>query len=1424
MASPPQPPVRRTSRLGAIPTPHAPGEAPSAGREDPAWLDRRDRTPASAKKSVGFSDRDPGPGVRWPAADGPPSRHSAASNSLGLPPPAGVAIPRRGDSRAAYTPEYHGHGANEASPARRNAASAGQHIFDRFGGAVSEQTDAVLSSNPTSHSSPEGRSQRAPASPLPDQSRWAALKPDDRAMALLAMTPYARMDVYRNESRKMVTQAICTALSQDQSSNPKLLLELDAEIRADILSYLSPAQRAVAVGGMPYDDRMKTLHQIPAEHIGPALVNLSPAEVLKTFKGLDAARRPAVFADLDSSDRTVVLAWTPSKSRMDLLLQLRAPDRAAALLSLPLKECCSTIRSMSPFHAECVLLEMSAESRSQVLSSIPERDLSRIVLGMPVDKQVDVLEGLAAQALYHAFRCIPAAAQAILFDDLSLEESAGLVGRMTSKERAALVASLPSTLKANVLRMLEPKEAAVTLRGLDKDDVVGALEEMNAKEQAEIIQCLSGKDRTAILSRMEPYERAIIMNELPLEDRMVFFRSLDVQDVAKTMSEMTPEDNLDAISNMTSSERADVFSVMNPQERSGLAMMLNPEVLASTLAEMSLNDRKDLVNTLPADEKAVVLCSMTEDVRALLVKSIMPDEFEGASIPMRPGRDGDFLDTLRNMGPEALHGTLEEMAQRDKVSLLLMLPVRERVRVLDRMKPMECADLLDCFLLEDRANTISSMSATHAALVLAEMHPYKKAILLAAVGERDRLTIMGAMTGKDMATVLSALPPADSIATLRSLGSARGAEALGHMAPEERAVTMEAMDTKDRAAILSHIEPGQAAYCLGRLTPEECAATLRLLKDDALASIANEIPAKPRGSALLACPIKFRVHVLSLIQGPALSSFMDSLDHVELTATVKSLSRSVLLPALPSLSLDSKVRVLGCVGPQDACHILEQLGSRDSGEVVARLPIESCAAILKCMNDDCVYATLTHMDRREREKILSGLSETLQMRISKILMPAQKSPAPGHQVSGSNFDEPPRQPESSVSVPLVIPVRRPASVSPPSSPSKGHSLDVEVTVNMKFNEDFDWLTADEHRKTGWSEWIRGMVCEAVKVSPRRIRLAGLQRGSVCLLLQCLPLSETPGIAESDNRSAMELALQILAFASAKDAGTKLPKFLGGALHSLSEKPWSHGTSPEKVAFVVNSSNGDISHASVQENCGVGIAFAPTADGKHLGVIGMIPGGDADRSGLIAVGDIVSSINGHHVQDIPIPKLAQRIRGPVGTRIQIGFKAQHSDSEKNIDLPRIPATMNSPWQRPASSASSNASWDPNAIMPVQLSFLSEPKTRTPQQQEAHHDWHLTPAPNGSPQARQDTSTTRSPGEGRVLRVVPSPTLKPSPQVRDPLAARHDIWGTLEQLDASIQRRNTDMRSFTDSLLKLQAESAASNKDGSNERGRSDFFYA
>jgi len=208
----------------------------------------------------------------------------------------------------------------------------------------------------------------------------------------------------------------------------------------------------------------------------------------------------------------------------------------------------------------------------------------------------------------------------------------------------------------------------------------------------------------------------------------------------------------------------------------------------------------------------------------------------------------------------------------------------------------------------------------------------------------------------------------------------------------------------------------------------------------------------------------------------------------------------------------------------------------------------------------------------------------------------------------------------------LLPVRRPIPVSTPSSPSKGHGLDVEVTVNMKFNEDFDWLTADEHRKTSWSERIMGIVCDAVKVSPRRIRMAGLRRGSVCLLLRCLPLSETPGLADSDCRSAMELGIQILAFASAKDAGTKLLQFLGGTLHSPTEKALSCGASPVGKAASTSAGPGgrdesaaeldkrarDEVREEVEQQVGLSSnALSPNAD-KGVQVDGVLGDGEEEK--------------------------------------------------------------------------------------------------------------------------------------------------------------------------------------------------------------------
>ena len=1328
------------------------------------------------------------------------------------------------------------------------------------------------------------RCQREPLSPTgsprPSTSTWAALRPDDRARALLAMTQYARLGIYRNESRTLVAQAICTAVQQDPKSNPRLLFELDPEGRAVALCQMHVADRADALAGLPYEDRLPTLNHMPAELIGSALAALPAAEVLKIFRGLDPLRRSAVFPELDVSARTAVLAWTASKSRTDLLVKLRPVDRAAALLSLPMKECCSTIRSMSPFHAECVLLEMNSSIRSEVLASIAERDLSVLLSRMPADKQMSVLDGLAPPALHHAFRCIPTAGQALIFDDLAADDRATLVARMTAKERSSLVGSLPTSLQASLLRMLDGKDAALALRSLNKDDAVAVMEELTSIEQAQIISCMSGKDRSAMLTLMEPYQRASIISQTPPEERTWIFRCLSVQDLAKTLSELTPQDNMQALCGIKSSQRAEVLSCMSASERAELALMMPSPVLASTLAEIDPADCKDVLSALPAQNRASVLMATPPALRAALLKSVMPQHRDAPCDGLWQERDGEFLDTVRKLDVEVLQTALEEMSQSDKVALLLHMPGVERARLLERMSSIECADILDSFLLEDRANTVGSLDTSKAALVLAEMHPYKKAILLAAVGERDRASIIGAMATHEVGMVLSALPPADCVSALRALDAKRAAGALGVMAPEERAITMEAVPSKQRAAILSHMEPNEAASCLSRLAVEECASTIRLLEDSTLASILSELHSTPRTAALLACPIKFRVRALSMLSPTALAGFLESLDALDMTATVKNLGFALIEGIMSVLSLDAKVKVMSCIDAPDASRMLEMMAVSEAGRVIVRLHMECSGAVLKAMADDSVYGCLTNMEKRQRDELLANLPEGLQARIRRIITPHDDITPPrsssdrircaSHELAQDHESQSQTQSLQNdnargvASLPLVIPVRRPTPpVSPAvTSPAYTQDSDVAVTVTMRFDEDFEWLTADEQRHQSWSQWLCGIICDAVKASPKRIQVAGLQRGSVCLLLRCLPLSETPGLAQGhkEQRSAMDLALQILAFASHKDVSLRLPKFLGGSLHAvgIDAKSPANALSPKQGA--------DASYCSsvrdlAEESCGVGIAFAPTPDGQYLSVIGMIPGGDADSSGLISVGDLVTTIDGQHVQGIPMAKLAQRIRGPVGSRTQIGFRSRQGGSETNIDLPRIPGVGgrhgNGVLAR-ASPAAAMLSREVTTLTPMQLSFPSDARDKE-SKHKVVRGTHALPTraqelyskgeQGGTAKAASPQQT--SPDQGKVLRSIIDKTigavstdcLEESKDKTSKTATpvdKHDIWGTLEELDASIQRRNRDVRSFTESLLQLQAcahrspdsldassstmttrLSLAHGKSGS---GSSDFFYA
>jgi hypothetical protein len=136
------------------------------------------------------------------------------------------------------------------------------------------------------------------------------------------------------------------------------------------------------------------------------------------------------------------------------------------------------------------------------------------------------------------------------------------------------------------------------------------------------------------------------------------------------------------------------------------------------------------------------------------------------------------------------------------------------------------------------------------------------------------------------------------------------------------------------------------------------------------------------------------------------------------------------------------------------------------------------------------------------------------------------------------------------------------------------------------------------------------------------------------------------------------------------------------------------------------------------------------------------------------------------------------------------------------------------------------------VPVQLSYLSGQQAEARTQPDSKQDWQLFAVPNGT----GDKGKSNSPGKSHSPKLFPgiprmSPLFKPAEQVErppslslEPSVAKHNIWGTLEQLDASIQRRNSDVRSFTESLLKLQGNSPSlSPKKGSNPTSAA-FHYA
>ncbi len=64
--------------------------------------------------------------------------------------------------------------------------------------------------------------------------------------------------------------------------------------------------------------------------------------------------------------------------------------------------------------------------------------------------------------------------------------------------------------------------------------------------------------------------------------------------------------------------------------------------------------------------------------------------------------------------------------------------------------------------------------------------------------------------------------------------------------------------------------------------------------------------------------------------------------------------------------------------------------------------------------------------------------------------------------------------------------------------------------------------------------------------------------------------------------------------------------------------------------------------------GIGVIFTPAP----YKVVQLVPGGAAERSGDIRVGDALVEVDGERAENVPLRELARMIRGKIGTPVSV----------------------------------------------------------------------------------------------------------------------------------------------------------------------------
>jgi len=77
-------------------------------------------------------------------------------------------------------------------------------------------------------------------------------------------------------------------------------------------------------------------------------------------------------------------------------------------------------------------------------------------------------------------------------------------------------------------------------------------------------------------------------------------------------------------------------------------------------------------------------------------------------------------------------------------------------------------------------------------------------------------------------------------------------------------------------------------------------------------------------------------------------------------------------------------------------------------------------------------------------------------------------------------------------------------------------------------------------------------------------------------------------------------------------------------------------------------------------CGIGAVLQPNEHGE-LEVVDLVPGGAAETSGLLKVGDILHEVDGVDMYKLPAKEVGEFIRGEVGTKISLGVAKRQCGS-------------------------------------------------------------------------------------------------------------------------------------------------------------------